>query len=403
MSLSVPNEILDKITFEADNVTRQQLRRTCRLFNDIATPLVFQSICIDLSWARRSSSAPLFLKSLGSGPKLAQYVTRLSLFLYLSESLQSDASCSVNEAIIKKREDRLGSLHTLFLEAIPLMGSLRELLWSSSGDSGPSYAKLMFERFGGLPLLSDVRIYVLGAWDIPCSPFRHIQNLKYEGPGSADLTTLLVNNPDLAGLYVSVRYPRLQEGESILFLFSSLPRGTYSTVKKLKIDRTYHRLYADEIPSLIPHLRHLKNLETWVSMPDEFWDRLREDGIHLAYLSYYDTRIGSALLSYLTTYTGLRELSLQIWPGADPIPDDPHIKDLLLNVITSHSWSLTTVHIEPDYSRAWCLDHPMLDALALCHSLQSLHVRANEATTEVEENNVIVSPQIRPRNDRPDG
>ncbi|PBK68089.1 hypothetical protein ARMSODRAFT_294274 [Armillaria solidipes] len=193
----------------------------------------------------------------------------------------------------------------------------------------------------------------------------------------------------MAGLDVSVRYPRLEEGESILFLFSSLPRGTYSTVKKLKIDRSYNRLCADEIPSLIPHLRHLKNLETWVSMPDEFWDRLRKDGIHLAYLSYYDTRIGSALLSYLTSYTGLRELSLRIWPRADPIPDDPHIKDLLLNVITSHSWSLTTVHIEPDYSRAWCLDHPMLDALALCHSLRSLHVRANEATTEVEEDNVI--------------
>ncbi|PBK94230.1 hypothetical protein ARMGADRAFT_1078938 [Armillaria gallica] len=261
--------------------------------------------------------------------------------------------------------------------------------WNGSGDCGPSYAKAMFERLGSLPLLSDLRIYAIGDWDIPCAPFRHIRSLVYQGPKSTDLITLLMRNPDIEVLDVSVRNPRLEEGEPISFLFNSLPRGTYSTVKKLKIDLKYTKLYADEIPSLVPHLRHLENLEVWISLPHEFWDRLREEEIHLAVLSYHDYRIGSALLSYLMSYTGLSSLSLRIWPMASSTSDDPHIQDLLLNVIASHSWTLTTVHIEPDYSGAWCLDHPMLDALALCHSLQSLHVRADEARTEVEANNVI--------------
>ncbi len=268
--------------------------------------------------------------------------------------------------------------------------------WTGSGDCGPSYAKAMFERLGSLPLLSDLTIYGVGNWDIPCTPFRHIRSLVYQGPKSTDLITLLMRNPDIEVLDVSVRNPKLEEGEPISFLFSSLPRGTYSVVKKLKIDLKYTKLYADEIPSLVPHLRHLENLESWISLPHGFWDRLREEEIHLGVLSYHDDRIGSALLSYLMSYTGLSSLSLWIRSMASSTPDDPHIQDLLLNVIASHSWSLTTVHIEHGYSGGWCLAHPMLDALALCHSLQSLHVCADEARTEVEANNVIVSPQFVP-------
>ncbi|KAK0481999.1 hypothetical protein EDD18DRAFT_1202355 [Armillaria luteobubalina] len=377
MLLSLPNEILDKITFEADNLARQQLRRTCKLFSNIATPFVLQAIRLDLSWTQLSDSDLLFLTSLVSGPKLAQYVTRLSLFHYLSESSQRNASRSVREAIIKKKQQGSASLDALFLEAIPLMTSLRALLWSCSGDSGPSYVNLVFERFGSLPILSDVAIYVLGAWDIPCSLLRHIRNFKYDGPRTADVVTLLVHNLGLKELNVSFWHPGLEQRESILFLFSSLPRGTYSTVEKLKIAHTDNRLYVDELPNLIPHLRHLKNLET-----------LHEGGIHLPYLSCHDDRIGDALLSYLMSYRGLCELSLRLWNGIHSTPDDAHIEDLL-NVITSHSWSLTTVRIEPDLSGAWCLDHPMLDALALCRSLQSLHVRAYEARTEAKANNVI--------------
>ncbi|KAK0439525.1 uncharacterized protein EV420DRAFT_1486274 [Desarmillaria tabescens] len=105
----------------------------------------------------------------------------------------------------------------------------------------------------------------------------------------------------------------------------------------------------------------------------EIFYELHDNGIYLASLSYLQD--------------GLCELSLHIF--ARSTTDDPHIQNLLPNIIASNSWWLTTVHIEPSYSGEWCLDHPMLDALNLCSSLESLRVCADKARTQVEANNVI--------------
>ncbi|SJL15860.1 uncharacterized protein ARMOST_19368 [Armillaria ostoyae] len=124
-----------------------------------------------------------------------------------------------------------------------------------------------------------------------------------------------------------------------------------------------------------------------MSIPDEFWDRLRKEEIQLTTLSHRQRSLKRTLLSYLVSYTGLRELSLGIWGRSTS--DNLQMAYLLANVITSQSWSLTMVHIEPSRRGPWCLDHPMLDALELCHSLQSLHVHVDEARTRVETNNMI--------------
>ncbi|KAK0421673.1 hypothetical protein EV421DRAFT_2026925 [Armillaria borealis] len=265
--------------------------------------------------------------------------------------------------------------------------------WTSNVDSGPSYAELMFERFGRLPLLSSLKIYSLGEWDIPWYPFRHIRDINYSGDSDSELIDFLAYSPNIESIDFYVR-PRPGDGspkrQSILLLFSHWPSGTYSTVKTLKMDGgKYSRLYAHEIPTLVPHLRYLENLHTGATMsiPDEFWDRLRKEEIHLTFLSHRQRSLKRMLLSYLVSYTGLRELSLDIWGRSTS--DDFQMAYLLANVITSHSWSLTMVHTEPSRSGPWCLDHPMLDALELCHSLQSLHVCVDEARTRVETNNVI--------------
>ncbi|KAK0439511.1 uncharacterized protein EV420DRAFT_1170963 [Desarmillaria tabescens] len=387
MLLSVPNEILSKITFEADNRTRRRLRRTCKLLNNVATPLVFESVYIDLSWKRPSGSVLLFLKSLTSGPKLAQHIIRLSL--YLPKRFRPTRSWFTSEAKIKKEEHRRDSFDQLFIEAIPSMVSLKSLTWRSSGDEGPSYAQLMFEHFGDLPLLSNLKISSHGTWDIPWSPFRHIRDLKYWGRGANELITFLGYNLHLESIDASVWRPldlSFEDGLPISSLFRSLPPGTYSTVKTLRIGGvTFNQLYAHEIPDLIPHLRCLENLRVYIPIPNEFWDRLREDDIHLTSLSYCESNIDSALLSYLMSYTGLHELSLGIWDR--PTPNSLHNADLLPNVIALSSWCLTKVHIEPDHSGAWCLDHRMLDALVICRGLKSLHVCADKVTTKVEVNN----------------
>ncbi|KAG7441725.1 uncharacterized protein BT62DRAFT_471824 [Guyanagaster necrorhizus] len=268
------------------------------------------------------------------------------------------------------------------------MVSLKSLFWNSSKNSGPKYAKLMFERFGNLPLLSRLMINRYGHWDIPLSPFRHIRHISYRGQRSNELITFLGCNPDIESIdaYVWSQSIDNDQSGSISWLFSSLPTGTYSTVKTLKIGgQMLCELYPYEIPKFIPHLRHLESLTTLINVPDVLWDGLQEYGICLVSLSYHMPTL--ALLSYLSSYTGLRELSLNILVG--PTTDNLHIASLLPIVISSNSSSLTTVHIEPRYSGAWCLDHPMLDALALCRGLKSLHVCADETRVRVEENNAI--------------
>ncbi|KAK0482008.1 hypothetical protein EDD18DRAFT_1468005 [Armillaria luteobubalina] len=391
MLLSVPSEIQSKIAFEADHLTRGRLRRTCKLLNDVATPIVFGAVYIDLSWTQHSSSSLVFLQSLISGQKLARCIRRLTLFL--PDRSKRNPSRFTTQARIKKREDRLHSFDTMFLEAIPSMVSMRSLFWRSNVDSGPSYAELMFERFGGLPLLSSLKIYSLGEWDIPWYPFRHIRDIKYWGDSDNEILDFLTYNPNIESIYIYVR-SRHGNGstkrQSILSIFRRWPSRTYSTVKTLTLcGGKYSRLCAHEIPTLVPHLRYLKNLYTGIttSIPDEFWDRLRKEEIHLTSLSHRQRGLERALLSYLVSFSGLRKLTLGI--RGRSTPDDLQVSYLLANAIALHSWSLTKVHIRPSRSGPWCLDHPMLDALELCLSLQSLHVHADEAGTRVDADNVI--------------
>ncbi|KAK0184399.1 hypothetical protein F5146DRAFT_1125796 [Armillaria mellea] len=412
MLLSMPSEIQRNIAFEADHRTRQRLRRTCKLLSDVATPIVFGAVYVDLSWTQHSNSSLIFLQSLISGPKLAQYIHHLTLFLPKSSGRNHYRFSS--EAQVKKREVKLNSFNEMFLGAIPSMGSMRSLLWVFLGfryfidldqvdhswtsyvDTGPDYAKLMFERFGRLPLLFSLKIYSLGEWDIPWSPFPDIRDITYWGNSDSELPGFLAYSPNIESInFYAWRRPsqgdESPKRQSILSLFSSWPSGTYSTVKTLKMhSHQCSRLYAHEMPTLIRHLRYLENLHTCVTIqfiPDEFWDRLRQEGIYLRSLSHRQQSVQRTLLSYLVSYTGLRELSLDIW--GESTLNDLQMASLLVNIIASHSRSLTIVHIKPSRSGPWCLDHPMLDALELCHSLQSLHVHVDAAKTRMDVNNVI--------------
>lgn len=260
-------------------------------------------------------------------------------------------------------------------------------------DSGRKYTKLIFEKIGCLPLLSTLNISTgFSSWDVSWAHFSHIRNISYFGRGGAELATFLGHNPEIESMDASVWRPRglfLEEGESISLLFSTLPPGTHSVVKKLKIiGNAYNQLYPHEIPTLIPHLRHLESLDIHILPPNEFWDRLREDEIYLASLSYCESTIERPLLSYLVSYTGLCELSLGILDRSTP--EDVQVAGLLPSVITINAWCLTKVHIDPCYSGAWCLNHPMLDALSCCNCLETLRVCVDKSGIRVDPNRNVV-------------
>ncbi len=69
------------------------------------------------------------------------------------------------------------------------------------------------------------------------------------------------------------------------------------------------------------------------------------------------------MLSYLGSYTGLKELELRIKGPSEQ--DSVRLKYVLLNVVIPNAGCLTKVRIEPVMSGNWCMDHPMLDALVM--------------------------------------
>ncbi|PBK68102.1 hypothetical protein ARMSODRAFT_1005084 [Armillaria solidipes] len=327
-----------------------------------------------------------------SGPKLARYIKRLSVYLSESKELDDAASASISDPKVRKRRKDVRLFNRLFVDAIPLMVSLQSLSLSSTDASAPADARLMFERFSDLPHLSKLEICSYGSWSIPCAQFRRIQDLDYEGPGSEDFLALLRNNPNLESIRADVWppcIPELEEGSSIFSIFRSFPPGTYSNVKKLTVSgRLDDILQTYKVPLILPHLRLLQSLHTYFPVPDQLWNGLREEGIHLTALGYCCRSVKLALLSYLGSYTGLRELELQIQRLSEQ--DNVHLEYLLSNVITPNAAYLTKVHIAPITSGTWCLDHHMLDTLALCCSLKSIYLCADKSRARVQPpNNVI--------------
>ncbi|KAK0220786.1 hypothetical protein EDD85DRAFT_863493 [Armillaria nabsnona] len=393
MLLALPNELLQMIASEADKRSRKRLRRTCKILSDVCAPIVFKSVHISMSWDGRWKSLSLpFLTSLSSGPKLARYIKRLSVHLSESKELDNVTSASISDPKVRKRGKDVKLFNGLFVDAIPLMVSLQSLSLSSTDGSAPADAGLMFERFSDLSHLSKLKICSYGPWSIPCAQFRRIQDLDYEGPGSEDFLTLLRNNPNLESIQVDAWppwIPELEEGSSIFSIFRSFSPGTYSNVKNLTVrGRLDDILQTYKVPLIIPHLRHLQSFHTYFPVPDQFWDGLREEEIHLTVLGYCCRPIKLALLSYLGSYTGLRELELQIEHLSEQ--DNVHLEYLLSNVITPNAAYLTKVHIKPITSGIWCLDHHVLDALALCRSLKSIYLCADRSRARVQPpNNVI--------------
>ncbi|KAK0220748.1 hypothetical protein EDD85DRAFT_863368 [Armillaria nabsnona] len=398
MLLELPNELLQNIAFEADEQSRKRLRQTCKIFREVCTPLVFMYIKLprdEYDWRGAPESVRLpFITALSSGSELARHIKHLSVEIVEMNDLDYAPPSSIKEVKERKRVDDEKIFNRLFVDAIPLMLSLQSLDLSACGLGPPANVALMFAQFGNLPHLSSLSLRFRSSRSVPCAQLRHIQDLRYLGPGGDDFLDLIGNNHGLEIINAYIfepHIPELKDGSFIFSLFRSFPPGTYSTVRKLTVGLSRHwssvgplnvTLQKYKAPALIPHLRHLQFLHTDFNVPNELWDGLREEGIHLTVLEYVCWPVEHSLLSYLGSYTGLKELKLQIQGPSEQ--DGVHLKCFLLNVVIPNAGCLTKVHIEPVMSGNWCLDHPMLDALVMCCHLESLYICADRARTRLE-------------------
>ncbi|PBK82563.1 hypothetical protein ARMGADRAFT_1068149 [Armillaria gallica] len=264
------------------------------------------------TWRGAPESVRLpFITALSSGSELARHIKHLSVEIVERDDLDYAPPSSIKEVKERKRVDDEKIFNRLFVDAIPLMLSLQSLDLKACGSGPSANVGLMFAQFGDLPRLSKLSLWFRSSWSIPCAQLRHIQDLHYAGPGGDDFLALIGNNHglEIIDAYISdPRIPELKDGSSIFSLFRSFPPGTYSTVRKLTVRLRRHwssvgplnvTLQKYKAPALIPHLRHLQFLHTDFNVPNELWDGLREEGIHLTVLEYVCWRVELSLLSYL--------------------------------------------------------------------------------------------------------
>lgn len=265
----------------------------------------------------------------------------------------------------------------------------------------PETIRKVILRLSNLPLMSSLSI--LQYWSdypytIPFGPFYNLQSIVIGGYAPIDdLPTVIAHSPHLVKLCIQY-FPHLDANNdpSILSLFSAFPHGQFSNLQVLNLSGLEMVLHPSSVPSLIPHLRQLTDLSTshGFVLPAVFWDCLRDAKIHLESLLIEPWDVDPALLRYLSSFTGMRQLD--VVPISVVVRNEysERPSNWFLRVTEVHAHHLTKLHISPFLpgAREWCLNELMIGHLLLCIHLESISVRVDDNSTRVKgSRNVVVS------------
>ncbi|KAG7449921.1 uncharacterized protein BT62DRAFT_928689 [Guyanagaster necrorhizus] len=324
--LSLPEELLELVVFESDTPTRKALRSTCLRLELIATPLVFESLLIDI---RNRHHVSKFLRNLCSSKGLARYVQHIHL-----------VSLKAPRKLLLLRRGK--EWRNLLIAAIPHMTSLKSISCSASDKriltnttlwhSLSHIDSLTISNCNGKQRKSTARLHLP---DLTCLSFSGYGCLEYANTlisTSTHLKTLAVRHP----LHPDDRFDPFSP--SVLILFRG-PQSMCLTTLSLSGNLS---LSAAEVPFLIPYIRHLQSLSLDMDfVPGDFWQSLKQEEIFVKErfaLTTWDAE--PSVFDYLCSYTGLRHLFLHIKEGQDGHG--------VRKVVKRHRKSLCDVDIKPN-------------------------------------------------------
>ncbi|KAL4876115.1 hypothetical protein BJY04DRAFT_223338 [Aspergillus karnatakaensis] len=117
------------------------------------------------------------------------------------------------------------------------------------------------------------------------------------------------------------------------------------------------------------------NSEAFSTAYSTLWKALEDLRIPLSSVSVAGTQQAIPdLLSYLTSYTGLKSLRLPSVLMSDERQENDAGNRFWRDVIPNHHATLEELHIEPIYEGSWCYGPPAAEALQVCHALQKLTI-----------------------------
>ncbi|KAF4610918.1 hypothetical protein D9613_006547 [Agrocybe pediades] len=418
--LSLPPEILEKITEYLGGAHKKVVRRVCRQLNEIVEHQLFSNIVLKYSnyqpdliceqleaLASRTTTARLHARSLeirGFSPDAHLGARSRSRSVERNRNSRSRSRGPLAET----HSTNKGILAHLG-QAICSLRKVREVWWHV-GQNDPEWAQIVvMDSLTSLPFLEELKIS-LGGGSASAVKLEQLTGLrKITITGSAidyrrdvvhGLRTLISNSPSLTHLDVGCNYRSDDSQISTLHdLLGAVPSETPLKLSHLTLRGWCVRL--DE--ETLPHLRSLESLSlssnidwqalshldldeasrdallertgNWCSSSAEIWDTLREERIRLKEIC--TDEVNDALLEYLASYSRLERLTLSSATADTASKSDALAIKFYREVLPSHAESLVSLDVSPVYEGKWCFGKHNASSLLQCVRLANLKIHIN--------------------------
>ena len=241
-----------------------------------------------------------------------------------------------------------------------------------------------------LPLLESLELIVghFNTADLQLQSLRHLQSIKISAPNNdyamtiiEPLSLLIAKSPNLHTLHMG---PMYGPAASFHHLLRNCPPNLVLPLKHLGLQGVSLKL--DSIT--LPHLHRLTSLalhnyktlesnpdgayvdKVESSHPDEIWAILKTTNVHLIDIDV--NQISTALLDYISSYSGLKKLCLARIDLETREQSDLAANQFYNFCLGKHTSSLEELIIIPIYEGGWCLGDQALVVISLCKKLKIL-------------------------------
>jgi len=264
--------------------------------------------------------------------------------------------------------------------------------WTCQSDD--IFVQAVILDYIGRRRLVDISLDFYGGCN-PSFPFRilAVDNLKafrfknvfQLGEDEASFITLslsriICNSPNLTTLDIDTGFLIASvEAPSLHRLLSAEIDRPPMPLKRLALRHVRTRLDED----VLYHLKSLQSLSIHFNLTtrvqgshlNEIWDALRMESVHLSSIDVNLTEVDDALLDYLLSYDGIREVvfdnSARLWTSPETNAVAVRFfKDVLPKIAVS----LEVLHLETISEGAWCFSADNAAVISKCINLKKLTV-----------------------------
>ncbi|KAH9479909.1 hypothetical protein JR316_0008505 [Psilocybe cubensis] len=418
--LSLPPEIIEKITEYLGGTHKKTVRRVCRYLNEIVEHQLFSNIVLKYSNYQPDLICEQ-LEALASRTTTARIHARSLEIRGFSPDSHLGAR-SRSRSVERNRNSRsrsrgpLAEAHSVNKGLLAHLGqaicSLRKVqeVWWHVGMHDPEWVQIVvMDSLVSLPALSELRIS-LGGGTASSLKLEQLTDLRkititgsclhYRRDVVSGLRTLISNSPRLTHLDVGHNYRSDDSDISTLHdLLGAVPPASPLNLSHLTLRGWCIRL--DDIT--LPHLRSLVSLSLHVNLDtrtfspsdlddsaheellrrtaafssstEEIWDTLREERICLKELT--TDEVNDALLDYLSSYSGLQKLTLTSATAHSAKKSDALAMKFYRDVLPKHAGTLVSLDVCPVYEGKWCFGKHNSSSLLQCTKLSNLKIHIN--------------------------